>query len=396
MAIVNPPGWIQALSTHTAAQLRMYTASMLAGTSTSATVLRARGGVHPGFGSELAVTQAGSPNMSVLVESGACSIPGTESSTQGNYFAVNDAQVTLSISAAHATLARIDIVVVNVRDAQYSGANNDVQLQVVTGTPASSPVAPSAPANSITIAQVAVGAAVSSIVNANITDTRDYVAAVGGLINTRNIAAAPTSAQITEGQFIWSNSGDTLHIWDGSAYNQIYPGYNKISENILGGTATTVTFSSIPTKFRHLRAVVMARGDAAAQQFVTVSMRFNNDSGANYDNLQLYGSGSGSGAIEALNGTGIIIGDMPGPTTVSGSVAYFTIDIPWYNDSTFWQGSISQKTLMSQTSGGQANQLWRKSRAGRWRNTAAVTRLDFVSASGNFIAGSSFAVYGVV
>lgn len=221
MTIQNPPGWIQALSTHTAAQLRMYTASLQAGMFSSATSLRARGGVHPGFGGEFVVTQAGSPNMTVLVESGACSIPGSESSTQGNYFAVNDAQVTLSITAAHATLNRIDIVVVNIRDAQYSGANNDAQLQVITGTPASSPVAPTAPANSITIAQVSVVAADTAITNGEITDTRFYMSGVGGVINARNDAARPASTEIGVNQLVATLDNKKLYLWDGSAYFDI-------------------------------------------------------------------------------------------------------------------------------------------------------------------------------
>jgi len=223
MTIQNPPGWIQALSTHTAAQLRTYLASFQAGGFPDNTSLRARGGVHPTLGNHFLVAQAGSPNMTVIVSSGVCSIPGSENSLQGNYIAVNDAPVTLSISAAHASLARIDIVVVNVRDAQYSGVSNDVQLQVITGTPASSPAVPTAPANSITIAQIAVGAGVTSIVTANITDTRDYMTATGGVMQIRNLAAAPSSSIIQEGQLLWAMDTNTLYLHDGSANNQVYP-----------------------------------------------------------------------------------------------------------------------------------------------------------------------------
>lgn len=224
MSAINPPGFLQnAGATHTAAQMRTWMATLQAGNYSAATTLRTRGGVHPSLGNQLAVTQAGSPNMTVLVDTGVCSIPGTESSTQGNYFAGNDASVTLSISAAHATLPRIDIVVVNIRDAAYSGASNDSQIQVVTGTPAASPAVPTAPNNSITLAQVAVGAAVTSIVNANITDTRTYMASVGGIIPIRNIAAAPTSAEMVEGQLLWAMDTNVLYVFDGSNNRQIWP-----------------------------------------------------------------------------------------------------------------------------------------------------------------------------
>jgi hypothetical protein len=45
----------------------------------------------------------------------------------------------------------------------------------VAGTPAGSPVAPALPANSITLATIAVGAGATAITNANITDTRVLV-----------------------------------------------------------------------------------------------------------------------------------------------------------------------------------------------------------------------------
>jgi hypothetical protein len=59
-----------------------------------------------------------------------------------------------------------------VRDAFYSGANNDVIFQVIAGTPSATPSAPALPANSLSLATVAVGAAVTQINSGNITNTR--------------------------------------------------------------------------------------------------------------------------------------------------------------------------------------------------------------------------------
>jgi hypothetical protein len=62
-----------------------------------------------------------------------------------------------------------------VNDAYYTGASNNVVLQVVAGTPAGSPVAPATPANSISLATVAVAAGATALTTANITDTRVLV-----------------------------------------------------------------------------------------------------------------------------------------------------------------------------------------------------------------------------
>jgi hypothetical protein len=129
--------------------------------------------------------------MSVRVASGWAAIVGTTTSNMGVYTIFNDAQDTLTITTADPTNPRIDLVCATVRDAFYSGANNDVIFQVIAGTPAGSPVAPALPANSISLATVAVGAAVTQINTANITDTRVNV--------TTNIPESGDISSVTAG-----------------------------------------------------------------------------------------------------------------------------------------------------------------------------------------------------
>lgn len=164
-------------------------------------------GLIDGYGvtdsASLAITQNGTPNMSVNVAAGVIYCPGTLGATsgfyansnaqtayglpssmtsQGGYAAYNDATVNLTISAADPTNPRIDLVVASIQDAQYSGSNNQPVLQVITGTPAPSPSAPSAPASSVVLAQIAVAANATSIVTANITDERPTLG-----LNLRNV-----------------------------------------------------------------------------------------------------------------------------------------------------------------------------------------------------------------
>ena len=155
---------------------------------------------------DMAVTQNGTPNMSVNVAAGWSAILGTYQSNMGVYVAYNDATYNVAITTASALNPRIDLIVATVRDAYYTGASNDVILQAIAGTPAGSPAAPSAPANSIILAQVLVGTSVTSIVNANITDTRVLItspfgtpatnAQVIGLIEKENIVAAALTGTV--------------------------------------------------------------------------------------------------------------------------------------------------------------------------------------------------------
>jgi trimeric autotransporter adhesin len=158
MTLQTPPSWLQAGSYP--AQYDRITQQALYATT----------GI---IGSSSLAVSANSPaGMSVRVAAGWAAIVGTTTSDMGVYTLYNDALTTLTITTADPTNPRIDLVCATVRDAFYSGAFNDVIFQVIAGTPAGSPVAPALPANSISLATVAVGAAVTQINAGNITNTR--------------------------------------------------------------------------------------------------------------------------------------------------------------------------------------------------------------------------------
>jgi hypothetical protein len=161
MAVRTPPSWLQNGS-HPAENDRLTTQALWATTG----IIK---------DTSLAVTQNSPAGLSVLVASGWAAIVGTTQANMGTYVGYNDATTILSISTADPTNPRIDLVCMTVQDAYYTGSLNDVILQVVAGTPAGSPVAPALPANSISLATVAVGAGATAITNANITDTRVLV-----------------------------------------------------------------------------------------------------------------------------------------------------------------------------------------------------------------------------
>jgi hypothetical protein len=182
-----------------------------------ATKLDVRSGVVPGQGTSgmvtgaLNVTAQGTPNMSVQVFAGQAVIQGTVTQTQGAYVCTSDSTQTLAIAAANATNPRIDLVVVTVEDAQYSGAANDALLQVITGTPAASPAAPALPSNSIALAQVLVPASATSIVSGNITDQRTWTVSRGGILPCLS-TARPASPY--GGMSIYETDTSISRIWD--------------------------------------------------------------------------------------------------------------------------------------------------------------------------------------
>ena len=158
MALRTPPSWLQNGS-HPAENDRLSMQSIYATTGIVGT-------------SSLAITQNSPAGMSVLVATGWAAILGTTQSNMGTYVAYNDASAVATITTADPSNPRIDRVCLTVSDAYYTGALNQVAINVVAGTAVASPVAPATPANSISLATIAVGAGVTSILTANITDTR--------------------------------------------------------------------------------------------------------------------------------------------------------------------------------------------------------------------------------
>lgn len=161
MTVRTPPSWLQNGS-HPAENDRLTTQALWATTG----IINS---------ASLAVTQNTPPGLSVVVASGWAAIVGTTQANMGTYVTYNDASVVLSLNTADPTNPRIDLICATVNDAYYTGSLNNVVIQAIAGTPAGSPVAPSLPANSITLATVAVGAGATAITNANITDTRVLV-----------------------------------------------------------------------------------------------------------------------------------------------------------------------------------------------------------------------------
>ena len=183
MTLQTPPSWLQAGS-YPAQYDRLTAQALWATTGIIGT-------------SSLAVTENSPPGMSVRVALGWAAIVGTTTTNMGVYTIFNDATDTLTITTADPTNPRIDLVCATVRDAFYSGANNDVIFQVVAGTPAGSPVAPALPANSISLATIAVGAAVTQINTVNITDTRVNVTT--NIPETGDISAVVAGAGLSGG-----------------------------------------------------------------------------------------------------------------------------------------------------------------------------------------------------
>lgn len=216
MALINPPAWMQAGS-YPARTDRLVLSSLMAYPGflvDEATPLRIRQGVRPSHtNQQLKVRAAPTPNMTVIVSAGMAYIDNHDSGGSGTYVCVNDSDVTLTIQpAGGAGQYRRDCVIASVYDAETAGTISEWQLEVVQGAYAASAgaaVRPSLPPNAQILADVAVGASVTSIGAGNITDIRQYTVGAGGIVP---VSSNGTPPRPHPGQMLYQMDTDTLLI----------------------------------------------------------------------------------------------------------------------------------------------------------------------------------------
>ena len=159
------------------------------------------------------------------------------------------------------------------------------------------------------------------------------------------------------------------------------------------GSSTTVTFSSIPSTYKHLQLRWISKdtysGVAAA---LRVEMQFNSDTGTNYARHQMYGDGS---AVTALGDASVstIRFDAAGAYgTTANEFGVAVVDIIDYASTTKYKTvcgfyGANGNTTNTNYSVGLAS--------GLWMNTNAITSISVISGNSNFTTTSTFALYGI-
>jgi hypothetical protein len=158
--------------------------------------------------------------------------------------------------------------------------------------------------------------------------------------------------------------------------------YEPIATSTLSSSQATITFDSISGSYTDLILVTMAKtvsGQAGLR------IRFNSDSGANYGNVYVYGTGSTSGSVaDSGTGTSIVLGY--GAAMDSTSLLVSTTHIMNYSNATTFKITISRNG-----DGGEGVDF----HVGQRRSTSAITRIDLLPTSGTFASGSTFSLYGI-
>lgn len=146
--------------------------------------------------------------------------------------------------------------------------------------------------------------------------------------------------------------------------------------------------SAIATGHGMLRVVILARSAAAAAT-EAFSLRFNADSGANYDSAFQQGSSGGTSGTSIGQTAITAAGLWTGNTETANYAAAVILDLPFYDNTTWFKAGL----LMFQTSGTGAANVRQAQISVGWRSTVAINQITFDSTA-HLLTNSTMTVYG--
>jgi hypothetical protein len=169
--------------------------------------------------------------------------------------------------------------------------------------------------------------------------------------------------------------------------------YESIATVLVGsGGSSPITFTSIPSTYKHLQIRLLAQTNRAAS-VDSLQLNFNSDTGSNYSWHTVQGDGSSASALGFATQTYARIGDgtIGGATGSGGYFGVGVIDILDYA-STNKNKTIRGLTGVDENGAGRVGLG-----SGLWQNNStAISSISIAPQGGTlFLQYSQFALYGI-
>ena len=180
--------------------------------------------------------------------------------------------------------------------------------------------------------------------------------------------------------------GVSLGIMDGAG-GAAGGSFESIATATGTGSSGTITFSSIPSTYKHLQIRWMSQVDAGTNGTYNTYIQLNSDAGNNYARHTL----DGDGASATATGADSVTAPQVGLSTRNSDTALGVsiIDVHDYASTT------KNKTIRifngADRNGAGSVQL----QSGLWMNTSAVSTISIINFNGNFKTTSVFSLYGI-
>jgi hypothetical protein len=174
-------------------------------------------------------------------------------------------------------------------------------------------------------------------------------------------------------------------------YPRVTNSYESIATVTVGsGGSSTISFTSIPSTYKHLQIRAISRSDRASTAGDGMIVRFNSDTGSNYAYHYLDGNGSSATAGSDSNVTSMIIPRSGSANQTSGIFGVTVLDALDYTNTNKFK---TIRTLGGNDANGSGVVALF---SGLWRNTNAITSITIDQQNGtNFVQHSHFALYGI-
>lgn len=158
--------------------------------------------------------------------------------------------------------------------------------------------------------------------------------------------------------------------------------YTPLANITLGSSASSVTFSNIPSTYRDLVLVVNGTTSVNAD----IGLRFNSDSAANYSFVYMGGNGSTTASGSSGSQSQIVLNAYAWRSSERTSCIINIMD---------YSATDKHKTVLSRNNVAGAGV---DAFANRWANTNAITQVAFIVATGGatLSSGSTLSLYGVI
>jgi hypothetical protein len=166
--------------------------------------------------------------------------------------------------------------------------------------------------------------------------------------------------------------------------------YESIATANGTGSSGVITFSSIPSTYKHLQLRIIARGTAATT-YVQHNITLNGvtGSGSYFAQHEIYGDGATAGANADAASTYMSSGLVPGASQTANIYGAYVWDLLDYTSTN--KNKVAREIWGVDLNGGGYIDF----RSSLALNTNAITSITITCSSGNYTTPSSFALYGI-
>ncbi len=160
----------------------------------------------------------------------------------------------------------------------------------------------------------------------------------------------------------------------------------------LGAASATIDATGLDQNFRGLRILAYLRGDTAAAS-TTCLLRFNGDSGANYDIQRMSASAAAQADAESFGQTSATIATvMPANTATANVFGMIEIIVPFYAHAS---NNKIANALATTKIGVASTNLTQQNTGVYWRSNNAITQVTLIPGAGNWQIASRMIIEGI-